>query len=300
MSCVRPSCLPADDGKAQCWAAPLRTPPRLPLAWASLQGLSRKWDPTLPADCFSRSWTQAWTSPHRSTGPITTTNQLVYAPDGTKELKYLKQAPAITIDDVVESYRQAAAFHVCPLDYEVSVETATEIARLGKLMSVDLGGYGGAHVRRETYTKKQLSRAELMRLIRCFHVVKASDEDARLLFAGEGLSDEASAQRLVDWGAKVGIVTRGSKGSLVFTPNKKYEVPAISGLVVDVTGGGDSYIAGFWAKYLPTQDPEQAAVFASAVALCVIEKGGGVRAQRMPTTEEATRKITAACRTQLL
>lgn len=234
------------------------------------------------------------------TSPITTTNQLVYAPDGTKELKYLKQAPAITIDDVVESYRQAAAFHVCPLDYEVSVETATEIARLGKLMSVDLGGYGGAHVRRETYTKKQLSRAELMRLIRCFHVVKASDEDARLLFAGEGLSDEASAQRLVDWGAKVGIVTRGSKGSLVFTPNEKYEVPAISGLVVDVTGGGDSYIAGFWAKYLPTQDPEQAAVFASAVALCVIEKGGGVRAQRMPTTEEATRKITAACRTQLL
>jgi fructokinase len=234
------------------------------------------------------------------TSLITTTNQLVYAPDGTKELKYLKQASAITIDDVIGIYRQAEAFHVCPLDYEVSVDTAREIAGLGKLMSVDLGGYGGAHVRRETYAKKRLSSAELMTLIRCFHVVKASDEDARLLFPDEGLSDEASAQRLVDWGAKVGIITRGSKGSVVFTPNKKYEVPAIPGQVVDVTGGGDSYVAGFWAKYLPTQDPEQAALFASAVALCVIEKGGGVRAQRMPTSQEAARKITPGYRAQLL
>jgi len=226
--------------------------------------------------------------------PHTTTNQLIYAPDGTKELRYLKQAPAITFQDVVESYPQAAAFHICPLDYEVSVDTVVEIARLGKIMSVDLGGYGGAHVRRDTSAKKKLSPPELQRLISCFQVVKASDEDARLLFASEGLSDEASAQRLVDWGASVGIITLGPKGSLIVTPNNKYEVPALPGRVVDVTGGGDSYIAGFVADYLRTREPERAAVFASAVALCVIEKGGGVRAQRMPTEEEVRKRIVTA------
>jgi len=223
--------------------------------------------------------------------PVTTTNQLVYAADGSKELKYIRQAPPITISDIPESYRQAAAFHICPLDYEVSLETVAQIARLGKIMSVDLGGYGGAHVCRDTAAKKKLSRFDLERLVSLFDIVKSSDEDARLLFAGENLADEASAERLVDWGAQVALITRGAKGSLAFTKNKRYCIPALPGQVIDVTGGGDSYIAGFVAEYLRTGDAWKSAVFASAVALCVIEKTGGVRAERMPADQEARQRI---------
>jgi hypothetical protein len=55
--------------------------------------------------------------------PVTTTNELVYANNGTKELKFLKQAGPVTFPDVPESYHQAAVFHVCPLDYEVPLST---------------------------------------------------------------------------------------------------------------------------------------------------------------------------------
>ncbi len=231
---------------------------------------------------------------------VTTTNELIYARDGTKELKYLKQAGAITPGDIPEMYRSAPAFHICPLDYEVPLETVLWIRNLGRIMSVDLGGYGGAHVSRATAAQKRLSAPDLRTLIGCFDIVKASDEDARLIFADETLSEEESAQRFVEWGAKIGIVTLGSRGSLVFTRDERYCVPPIAGQVIDVTGGGDSYIAGFLAEYLRTLSPWKSAAFASAVALCVIEKTGGVSALRMPSDEEARARIPSGMVPQLV
>ena len=222
---------------------------------------------------------------------ITTTNELVYAADGTKQLKFLKQAGPVIPADVPESYLKAAVFHAGPMDYEVPLATVQAISRLGGQISLDLGGYGGAHVRRDTYEQKKLSRSSLEELIGCAQVAKASDEDARLLFAEESLSEEQSAQRLVDWGAEIGIITLGPRGSLVFTKDEKYAVPAIPGDPADITGGGDSYMGGFLTEFLRTGDPWQSAVFASAVALCVIERTGGVRAERMPTAEEARKRI---------
>lgn len=50
-------------------------------------------------------------------------------------------------------------------------------------------------------------------------------------------------------------------------------------------------MAGFLTEFIQTGDPLKSAVFASAVALCVIENTGGVRALRMPTLEEARNRI---------
>ncbi|MFB3923270.1 MAG: carbohydrate kinase family protein [Terriglobia bacterium] len=230
--------------------------------------------------------------------PITTTNQLVYAPDGTKVLKYVMQAEPIAPHDIPERFRGAAAFHICPLDYEVPVETVRFIRGLGGVMSVDMGGYGGAHVSRATADQKRFPTDQLMNLVRCFDIVKASDEDARLIFAEERLSEAETAQRFVDWGAKISIVTRGERGSLVFMRDARFCVPAIPGHVIDVTGGGDSYIAGFLTEFVRTHDPWLSGVFASAVALCVIEKTGGVCARRMPSEAEARARIPSGVKIQ--
>lgn len=225
-----------------------------------------------------------------SKGDATTTNELVYRPNGSKELRYLKHAPPIIFEDIPDAYHQTQAFYICPVNYEISVRTVSEIARLGKIMCVDLGGYGGAHVCKKKYTENKMNLAKMKELVSLFHIVKASDEDCKLLFSEENLSEEESAQRLVDWGADIAIITLGPKGSLVSTRNKRYHVPSLSGKVIDVTGGGDSYMAGFLTEFIQTGDPLKSAVFASAVALCVIEGTGGVRALRMPTLEEAKKR----------
>ncbi len=211
------------------------------------------------------------------------------------------KGPAISAGDILNRYSQASAFYVCPLDYEVPLETVSQIARLRKLMAVDLGGYGGAHVRRDTAEQKRMSSAALHELISSFNIVKASDEDAHLIFGGERrLSDEESACRLLQAGANIGIITRGPKGSLVFTKDKKYVLPALPGSVIDVTGGGDCYMAGFLVEFMRTGDPWQSGLFAAAVALCVIERAGGVRADRMPTRAEASKRISPGIRPQVL
>lgn len=226
-----------------------------------------------------------------SKGDVTTTNELVYASDESKELKYLKYAPPIIFEDIPDEYHQAQAFYICPVNYEISVKTVSKIARLGKIMGVDLGGYGGAHVCKKRYAENKMNLVKIKELVSLFHIAKVSDEDCSLLFSEENLSEEESAQRLVDWGVDIAIITMGSRGSLVFTRNKRYHVPGLSGKVVDVTGGGDSYMAGFLTEFIQEGDPLKSAVFASAVALCVIENTGGVRALRMPTLEEARKRV---------
>jgi sugar/nucleoside kinase (ribokinase family) len=231
---------------------------------------------------------------------ITTTNELIYSADGTKELKYLKQAPMIGFQDIPQSYHEAQLFHVCPLDYEVPVETVFRIKHLGKLVSIDLGGYGGAHVRRETMLEKRMTTTQLGEFIGSVDIVKASDEDADLIFANDSRSGEQRVQQFVDWGARIGILTCGARGSLVFTKERKWKIPALAGKVTNVTGGGDSFMGGFLTEYLLTGDPWLAGLFASAVALCVIERTGGVSVSRMPTAEQARLRIPTGIRPELL
>lgn len=226
-----------------------------------------------------------------SSEDVTTTNELVYDSDGNKELRYLRQASPITTGDIPETYLKSRAFYICPLNYEVSLDTVDEVSGWGKIMATDLGGYGGVHVNQKTLSQNRMNPSELKELIGLFDIVKASDEDCRLLFSGEKISEEESASRLVDCGADIGIITMGEKGSLVFTRKEKYHVPAIRGKVIDVTGGGDSYMGGFLTEFIRSGDPWKSAVFASAVALCVIEGTGGVRALRMPTEDEARERI---------
>ena len=301
MCCAKRWCSVTGAAKAPSWGGPRLIPARSPRVWEFTRGLVTKVGPDAPSDLLQ---------PLSDAGvdlrgvdfesPITTTNQLVYAPDGTKELKYLKQAAAIAYEDIVGKFPQALAYHVCPLDYEISIDTIGQIARLGKLMSVDLGGYGGAHICRQTAAQKKLSPPALKKLIGLFDIVKASDEDVRIIFSGDGLSEEAAALYFLDAGAKVAIVTLGAKGSLVFTRDLKCAVPALAGDVRDVTGGGDSYLAGFLVEWLRTSDPVKSGMFASAVALSVIEKTGGVRAERMPTELEARNRIPPQLQPQVL
>jgi sugar/nucleoside kinase (ribokinase family) len=157
-------------------------------------------------------------------------------------------------------------------------------ARLAGTLAVDLGGYGGAHVK--PVARPPGVPEELPRLVRCFALVKASDEDCRRVMADPQTDDEAFGRMILDWGAKVFVATRGERGALVMTAGKNCVIPPYRGQVLDPTGGGDTFFAGYLLAYLRTGDPEYAGRFGAATALCLIEKTGGVWAGRMPTLEQ--------------
>ncbi|MFF1831237.1 carbohydrate kinase [Paenarthrobacter sp. NPDC058040] len=72
-------------------------------------------------------------------------------------------------------------------------------------------------------------------------VVKLSDEDALWLYPGVLLEDVP--QRILECGAGLVAITRGSEGSLLATETTRVVVPAITSSVVDTIGAGDSYMS---------------------------------------------------------
>ncbi|ENN95761.1 PfkB domain protein [Methanocaldococcus villosus KIN24-T80] len=71
------------------------------------------------------------------------------------------------------------------------------------------------------------------------------------------------------------VVTKGEKGSTIYTEeNKKIEIPVIKAKVVDPTGAGDAYRAGFLVAYLKKYPLEKCGLIASAAASFVVEAKG--------------------------
>jgi sugar/nucleoside kinase (ribokinase family) len=157
-------------------------------------------------------------------------------------------------------------------------------------MMVDLGGFGGATSEQHPLVK---DGTELRRLCPFFDVVKASIEDLEYIL-GTGPSDyEDAAEMLLRWGAGIVVVTLGGEGAFVSTGEKRVRFPAYLENpqdVLDQTGAGDCFAAGFLSEFLVTQDPLEATLQGNVVTSFVIERTGGASAHRMPTQEEANRR----------
>jgi sugar/nucleoside kinase (ribokinase family) len=110
--------------------------------------------------------------------------------------------------------------------------------------------------------------ADLMPGSRAFlpHVdyVLPNEEQALLLTGAETAEDAAAV--LLDEGLQGVLITQGGEGSLVATPSGVTRIPALDVPVVDTTGCGDAYCAGFIAGLLDGRDVVSAARFGTAMA----------------------------------
>lgn len=78
-------------------------------------------------------------------------------------------------------------------------------------------------------------------LIELTDVVKLSDEDATWLYPKKNLEDIAT--RLLGLGTGLAVITQGSQGSLLATPETRLAIPSVKSTVADTIGAGDSYMA---------------------------------------------------------
>ena len=80
------------------------------------------------------------------------------------------------------------------------------------------------------------------RLVRLADIVKVSDEDLAWLSPDEPA--ETVAERWLEAGPAIIVVTRGGDGSMAFARSGRIDVPAAPTTVVDTVGAGDSYMSG--------------------------------------------------------
>ncbi|MFI1721954.1 carbohydrate kinase family protein [Streptomyces sp. NPDC020489] len=96
------------------------------------------------------------------------------------------------------------------------------------------------------------------------------NDDQVLGFSGEA-DLVAGAQKLVAAGAGLVAVTRGAEGALLVTAEGTESVPAFDVDVVDTTGCGDAFSAGFLRGISLNRTPREAAVLGCASAALVAQ-----------------------------
>ncbi len=98
-------------------------------------------------------------------------------------------------------------------------------------------------------------------------------ERSRILFVTEKEIETLTASGMVEgartligMGPSILVCKRGGKGSRIFSKERDFEVPAIPAKVVDNTGAGDVYNAGFLAGFFLGRSLEESALFATQMA----------------------------------
>lgn len=127
-------------------------------------------------------------------------------------------------------------------------------------------------------------------------IVKLNDEEARWL-VGTDVPKEA-AEKLLDMGPRLVVVTMGGRGAFYASESSEGQIPAFDVEVVDTTGAGDAFVAGFLNGLAisglddPLEDEDtvrSALVRATAAAGLTTESVGAVSA--MPARDELEKAL---------
>lgn len=91
-----------------------------------------------------------------------------------------------------------------------------------------------------------------------------------------GLNDpHAAARMLASWGVKEVVVTLGSQGSLIMADDQYFDIPAYTPQqVVDATGCGDTYMAGYLYQRVQGRDYATAGRYAAAMCTLKLQHNG--------------------------
>lgn len=104
-------------------------------------------------------------------------------------------------------------------------------------------------------------------------ILKANEEEARILSGEKDL--KGMALKLSRYGPEEVIITCGSKGSLIYSKGKFYSIPSFPPRkLVDPTGCGDTYMAGYIYKRLKPSDINESGRFAAATASLKLGESG--------------------------
>ncbi len=170
------------------------------------------------------------------------------------------------------------------LNDDFDMEGIKQLSRQGTV-SIDIQGLlrevRGTEVVHVDYPLKR----ELMKHI---GILKANEVEMEVL---TGSSDPYEAARiLAEWGCPEVVLTLGSRGSLIYSGGEYYRIPAYKPeKVVDATGCGDTYMAGYLYRRDKGDGCGEAGRYAAAMCSLKLARKGPLEATA-ETVEKALKK----------
>ncbi len=200
---------------------------------------------------------------------------LIYYDDfGNRTLDLLGRAANIESVDP-KWYVDSKAVLIGPILGEISFEVIRKIrARHHALLFCDPQGLlRGADDDGHIYHEKPDGIESILGL---FDIVKPNELEGKVLTGIDCREDPYEAARIIkSWGPKIVIITLAELGSIVYDGDRFFDIPPYQIRLLDATGAGDTYMAGFTYEYLRTDgDLRAAGCFASCVSSIMIEQVG--------------------------
>lgn len=199
---------------------------------------------------------------------------LVYYDDyGNRHLDLLGRADPIASvpDDLLAS---AEAVLIGPILKEIGFDLIRDIRRrfTGLFFCDPQGLLRGAGETGRIYHEKPDGIEEILGL---FDIVKPNELEAKVLTGIDCRRDPFSAAKTIkSWGPGLVIVTLAELGSVIYDGDRFIEIPPYPVDLVDATGAGDTYMAGFTFAHLEGQSLRECGTFASCVSSLMIEQVG--------------------------
>lgn len=141
------------------------------------------------------------------------------------------------------------------------------------IVSVDAQGYLREVRGDKVYPVDWSDKLEALRYI---DILKVNEHEAAVL---TGATDpRRGAEILAGWGVKEVVLTLGSMGSVILADGHAYEIPAFTPTdIVDATGCGDTYMAGYLYMRNKGAGYEEAGRFAAAMCTIKLQATGPFR-----------------------
>ena len=185
-----------------------------------------------------------------------------------RKQRVLAKADPFTIDQLKDV--EAKVFHLGTLlSDDFSADVVEYLSTKGHV-SIDVQGY-----LREVRDEKVYSGdwKDKLRVLKHTYYIKVNEIEMETI---TDIKDTRNAAKLLhSWGVTEVIITLGSEGSLIYVDDTFYEIPAYAPHeVVDATGCGDTYSAGYLYKRLQGASPTEAGKFAAAMCTIKLEHNG--------------------------
>lgn len=209
--------------------------------------------------------------PSRQTGGFS----LVYYDDfGNRTLDLLGRADNISTVSP-NLYHDSKAVLIGPILGEISFELVAEIRRnfTGLYFCDPQGLLRGAHDDGRIFHHKP---AGIEQVLGRFDIVKPNELEGKVLTGIDCRENPYEAARAIkSWGPNIVIVTLAELGSVVYDGHRFVDIPPYEVNLVDATGAGDTYMAGFTFEYLRSGgDLRRAGCYASCTSSIMIEHVG--------------------------
>lgn len=182
--------------------------------------------------------------------------------------RVLAKADPFTVDNLKDA--EASIFHLGTLLADDFSLEAIKLLSTKGIVSVDAQGYLREVRGDKVYAIDWADKTEALAYI---DILKANEKEMETL---TGTADPYEAARiLAGWGCREVLLTLGDRGSLIYAGGAFYNIPAFPlDNVVDATGCGDTYMAGYLYRRSLGAGYDEAGRFAAAMCTLKLRHTG--------------------------